>query len=407
MQPIDVSRFTLRQLVEMDGCTRCGECIQWCPTFAEAQRDEITPLDKLTHLRSYIKGQQGWPLARLFGQRPMSPAGLESLSRGAFDCTLCGRCHAVCPVKIRTRDLWIALRQEMVAQGRYPAPLNTLRERVTKGHNISGDDNAQRLTWTENMEHVPAGVARRTEADTVYFVGCVSSLYPAVFGIPQAFSLILERAGVQFTTLGPDEWCCGYPLIIAGMGSEAQWLARHNVEAVRVLGAKRLVVTCPSCYHTWRHDYPRILQRSLGFEVIHASELLGDLIAHGAIRPGALDLQVTYHDPCDLGRNNNVYEIPRRVIRSVPGVSLTEMADTRDRALCCGGGGDAEMANAELSAQVARRRLAQAEATGAKVIVSACQQCKRTLAGAARREKVRIKVMYVTELVWESIQTAE
>lgn len=404
MQPISLGRFTFRQLLELDSCTRCGECVKWCPTFTEVQRDEITPLDKLSRFRSFVKGEYGGWLARLFGHRPMTEEGLARLSRGTFDCTLCGRCHVVCPVRIDTRPLWIAMREEMVAQARYPAPFDVLRQRVTETYNISGDDNSGRLIWTENLEHIPEGLDRQAGAETVYFAGCVSSLYPAVFGIPQAFSQTLERAGLSFTTLGGEEWCCGYPLIIAGMGSDARALARHNVDAVRALGARRLVATCPSCYHTWHRDYPRVLGEPLGFEVLHASELLADLIDAGEIKPKGYPASVTYHDPCDLGRNSGIYELPRRVIRGVPGVELLEMADQRERSLCCGGGGDAEMANAELTVQVGKRRLAQAEATGASVIVSACQQCKRTLASAARREKLRIKVLDISELVWEAMQ---
>ncbi|MDH7490215.1 MAG: heterodisulfide reductase-related iron-sulfur binding cluster, partial [Anaerolineae bacterium] len=124
----------------------------------------------------------------------------------------------------------------------------------------------------------------------------------------------------------------------------------------------------------------------------------------GALLLKPLDAKVTYHDPCDLGRTSGIYEAPRRVIRAIPGIALVEMEDHHERSLCCGGGGDAEMANAELTAAVAKRRLAQAQATGAEYLVSACQQCKRTLATAARREKVRIRTLDITELVWQAMQ---
>src|SRR5512135_634386 len=152
-------------------------------------------------------------------------------------------------------------------------------------------------------------------------------------------SLIMERAGLSFTTLGGDEWCCGFPLQIAGMGQHAQAVARHNVEAVRALGARRLVATCPSCYHTWAHEYSRMLDEPLGFEVLHATELLAELVEAGKIELHSLEQVATYHDPCDLGRTSGIYDAPRRIIQAIPGIKFVEMADNREMSLCCGGGG--------------------------------------------------------------------
>lgn len=404
MSRLDLARFSPWQLVQMDACTRCGECVRWCPTFAEAQRDEITPLSKLTRFRSFAKGLYGGFLARLFGHRPPSEADIRLFSAGAYDCTLCARCRVVCPVHIQTRDIWIGMREEMVAQGAYPAAFDTLRAALAEKRNIAGEDNALRMVWSENLETPLPDIVGRAQAETVYFAGCVSSFYPAVYGVTQAFVGILLRMGADFTLLGSDEWCCGFPLHIAGMGDAAVELARHNVQAVRATGAKRLVTTCPSCYHTWKHEYPRWLGERLGFEVLHATEALDRWIADGALRLNPLAAKVTYHDPCDLGRTSGIYEAPRRVIRAIPGVRLVEMQDHHERSLCCGGGGDAEMANAELTAAVAKRRLAQVQATGAEYLISACQQCKRTLAAAARRERVRIRTLDITELVWQAMR---
>lgn len=404
MSTLDLSRFSAWQLMQMDACTRCGECVRRCPTFAEAQRDEITPLSKLTRFRSFAKGLHGGFLARVFGHRPPNETDIRLLSRGVYDCTLCARCWAVCPVHIETRDIWVSMREEMVAQRAYPPLFDTLRANLAEKHNIVGEDNAQRMVWSENLETPVGDIVGRRDAEVVYFAGCVSSFYPAVYGVTQAFVGILTRLGVRFTMLGGDEWCCGFPLHIAGMGDAALELARHNVQAVRATGAKRLVATCPSCYHTWKHEYPRWLDEPLGFDVLHATQTLDEWVAEGALSLHPLDAKVTYHDPCDLGRTSGIYEAPRRILRAIPGVTLVEMEDHHERSLCCGGGGDAEMANAELTAAVAKRRLAQAQATGADYLVSACQQCKRTLATAARRERVRIRTLDVAELVWQAMQ---
>jgi heterodisulfide reductase subunit D len=402
---IDLAHFTLRQIMEMEACTRCGECIAACPTYAEASdNEEIHPLQKIARTKSFWKADYLGLLARLFGTRPASEEEHQAHSNGVYRCTLCGRCHVVCPVQIDTRPLWISMREQLVDWGLYPEVFDLLRERVTGQYNISGDDNANRLIWSQNMEHVPEGLERKKGAETVYFVGCVGAMYPRVYSVPQSMSQILEYVGENFTTLGGAEWCCGFPLEIAGMGQHAHALAEHNVEAVRAIGARRLVTTCPSCYHTWATEYPRILGKPLDFEVLHATELLVDLIEEGKIVPRGFSQPVTYHDPCDLGRTSGIYDAPRQVIRAIPGIQFTEMADNREMSLCCGGGGDAEMADAGLTAAVGKRRIEQVEATGARVVISACQQCVRTLTEAARKNRIRIRAMDITEVIWQAIQ---
>jgi len=145
----------------------------------------------------------------------------------------------------------------------------------------------------------------------------------------------------------------------------------------------------------------------LGFEVLHAAELLEELIGAGRIRFKPLEEKVTYHDPCDLGRTSGVYDAPRNVIRAIPGVNFVEMEHHHEYSLCCGGGGDVEMADADRTQGVAARRIAQVEATGAKYVASACQQCKRTLQEGARKNRVRVRAVDVVELLWKSVQAAE
>jgi heterodisulfide reductase subunit D len=399
MSQLDLKRFAFMQLMELDACTRCGECIEWCPTFAEKEdSDAITPLRKIEAVQGFVKQQYGlW--ARIFGSRPLDAEALRVHSAGTYDCTLCGRCGIVCPVHIDTRSLWIAMRETLVDQEVYPETFDHLRETITTNYNLSGDPNEDRLIWSENLPQVPEGVKGKTQAEVVYFVGCVSSFYPQSYSVPQSVVQVLDRAGVNFMTLGGEEWCCGFPLIIAGMGDAAVESVRHNVEAVRKTGAKQLVASCPSCYHTLKHDYSRIMGEPLGFEVLHATELLEKIVSDGHIQLEPLEETVTYHDPCDLGRTSGVYDAPRNVIRAIPGVNFVEMEHHHEYSLCCGGGGDVEMADADLTAAVARRRIEEAKATESKVLLSACQQCKRTLAIAARREKVRVRVMDVAELI--------
>jgi heterodisulfide reductase subunit D len=400
---IDLSHYTVHQLMEMEACTRCGECIEACPTFAQAQNEEIHPLQKIQRTKRFWKADHLGVLARLFGIKPASEEDWQAFNRGVYQCTLCARCHVVCPVQIDTRALWIAMREMLVDQNVHPALMNRLREAVTTHYNILGDPNENRLGWTANMAQPPETLDRKQEAEVVFFVGCVAAFYPTVYSVPQSFVSLMDRGGVNFTTLGGEEYCCGFPLIIAGMGQDTKALMHHNVEAVRALGAKTLVAACPSCYHTWKHDYPRYLGGPLGFEVVHETEFLLGLVGSGALALRPVEKVVTYHDPCDLGRNSGIYDEPRQILEAIPGLTLVEMRDTRENALCCGGGGDVEMADAELAKAVGRSRMAQAQETGADLIVTACQQCKRTLLGAARADKIRLRTLDICELLLQAV----
>jgi heterodisulfide reductase subunit D len=369
-------------------CIQCGSCTASCPAGP---------------LMDYAP-RELWRLIRL---------GLRDeliTSRTFWLCTQCHACTVRCPRGIVTSETMLNLRRWAVAEGLVlPTALLRLRDSVETTHNILGEDNDTRLIWSENLEPVPEQLTdtKRGRADVLLYAGCVGAMYPMAYSIPQSFVQILEQSAVTYTNLGGEEWCCGYPLYGAGLEKEVAELAQHNVERASSLQPKYLVATCPSCYHTWKHIYPRYISKTPGFEVLHASELLAALIDEGRIKLGELDWVVTYHDPCDLGRKGGVYEAPRSVINSIPGITLVEMRNNRENALCCGGGGDVAMWEAEVTEDIAERRLEQARATGATAIISACQQCKRTLLQAARKTRTRIRVLDVTELVWQAMEKGE
>jgi Fe-S oxidoreductase len=179
---------------------------------------------------------------------------------------------------------------------------------------------------------------------------------------------------------------------------------RHNLKAVQAMGAQTLVTTCPSCYHFWKHTYPVALEEDPGFEVLHATELLANLLEAERVplREDPREQVVTYHDPCDLGRKSGVFEAPRRILAQIPGLTLTEMPENREGSHCCGGGGNLESFDPELSAAIAARRIQQAAKTGAKTVISACQQCERTLFSAARSERIRIRSKDIVEVVLDA-----
>ncbi len=400
--------YSFLQMVEMDACTRCGECVTWCPTYQHKQKlDSITPLRKIEAVRREIRS--GFhPILKSVASFVPGDSAMAAHAEGTYDCTLCGRCGAVCPVHIGTRDMWIAMRESLVDQGRHPASLDVLREKVASDHNLSGETNENRTVWMENLPaEIRESISARQQAETVYFVGCVAAMYPQSYAIPQGMTEVMRAAGEDFIVLGGEEWCCGFPLRIAGMGDAAVESARHNVDAVRRTGARRLVATCPSCYHSWAEDYPRLLGEELGFEVVHATQLLADLVTRGRLAFKPLEETVTYHDPCDLGRTSGIYDAPRQIISAVPGVTFVEMAHHHDMSLCCGGGGDVEMSDTDLTSAIAHSRVAEADAVEAKILVSACQQCVRTLAKSARADKLRIRVMDIVEVAARQLETPE
>lgn len=360
-------------------------------------------------------------------------------SRDVWLCLGCTMCGAHCPNTIDVGEVMLALRERAAAEGYRREDCEALRESlaeqlseeaaeavddrlcegigrlnylsdtIASSHNVSGDDNSERLIWSENLRNVREGLAGRRGAEIVYFVGCVGAFFPRSYGVPQALTSVLEAGEADFTTLGGEEWCCGYPLYALGEKEQAAPLARHNVEQLEALEAQRLVTTCPSCYHTWKHIYPELIGREADVEVLHATELLARLMEAGRVPMGELDLQVTYHDPCDLGRKGGVYEAPRRVLSSIPGVTLAEMSGSGQISECCGGGGNVESFDPDAVCEVAHHRIDRAVEVEADMIVSACQQCERTLMGAVRRHKearrVRMRVVDVAELVLRAVES--
>jgi heterodisulfide reductase subunit D len=372
-------------LAKLRSCIQCGTCSATCPT---AYAMDYSP-------------RQVWRMVQL-GMRD------EVLNSKTFWlCTTCKACQVRCPRGIDLMDTMIALKE--YAFGRdvnVPEGMKVFGETINTSYNISGDDNTDRQIWSQNLAHIPRGVKpRRRKAEVLYFIGCVSSFYPRAYSIPQALVQIMEQADIEFTTLGRDEWCCGYPLHIAGMGDQMAELARHNVRKARAVGAKKVVFTCPSCYYAWAQLYPEYTDIS-GIQLQHASEFLAELLAGDELALGRVEEVVTYHDPCDLGRKSGIYDAPREVLARIPGLEFREMSASRENALCCGGGGDVEVADHDVTTGVAARRLAQVQATGAKYVLSACQQCKRTLQEGARQNKIRVRAMDLTELVWRSMQSA-
>jgi heterodisulfide reductase subunit D len=350
-----------------------------------------------TNLKSLIR--KGYGFLEIARRTPKSTTEVPKQDADyAYLCTLCGRCKVVCPAFIDTKEVRIAARGFVVDRGTYPKIMGRLAESLRKDHNITGEPNEDRPMWVEDLRDVPDHMYRKEKAKVVYFVGCVASYFPMAQRIPRSFVQILDQAGVDFTILGEEEWCCGFPLIGAGMMRKAEELMEHNLKKIEQVGAESIVFACPSCYHTWKERY------RTDAALFHATEFLDQLIEEGKIKFKELNVTVTYHDPCDLGRSSKVYEVPRKILRSIPGLKLVELEHNREDCTCCGGGGNLEMVDPKLAADIAKSKMEEIQRTGVDMVVTSCQQCVRTMATYARRNKLPIEVTDITQLIHRAVE---
>ncbi|MFC1886545.1 (Fe-S)-binding protein [Thermodesulfobacteriota bacterium] len=368
---------------EVSKCNKCGFCLPNCPIYRIEGRESASPRGRNAITRAVIEKKL-----------ELSP----EIEKSIFSCLGCGACTAACFPKVETREMVFRNRECLVGEGFYPKIADHLAKTIDEEHNITDDDNEERGEWRELIKNLPEHAFEKEHAEVIFFVGCVASFFPMAQKIPANMARIMDRAGIDFTILGGEEWCCGFPLIGAGMPDKLEKLLAHNLKKIEKVGANYIVFTCPSCYHTFKNLYP------LKTKLLHSSQLIDKLIKDGRIILKEIDAGVTYHDPCDLGRNSGVFEEPRSVIQSIPGIKLIELADNRQLSVCCGGGGNLEMVNPELSAKVAQMKLDEIKKTGAEMVISSCQQCLRTIATRAIRQKTDIIVKDLTELVVEAMR---
>ncbi len=389
--------YSIRQLLQIQACTNCQACADVCPAVAGSLDGKLSAVYRLTTLGRILKTRTGF-WRKLCRIRESTAEELRAFSDTVFRCTLCGNCRQVCPVGIDLTQLWHSVRRDLVDSDAYPGKIDMIRENLDESHNVFGEDNEERAEWVEDIPDAPDHRYNRDRAELVYFTGCVSSFFPLAQQIPIALVKILDAARVDFTLLGEDEWCCGFPLLGAGLGDQLDGLIANNVAAVKAKGAKQVIFACPSCYRMWQEYYPR------EFEITHVTEFLWGLIKSGRLLLQGLDLTVTYHDPCDLGRGSGEYDAPRDIIRSIPGIRFVELTNNRENCKCCGGGGNLEMIDSGLTADIAKAKIDEVLHTGAEAVVTACQQCVRTMATYTRRNKISLEVMDIVQLIQKALK---
>lgn len=399
---IDWSALTRRQIMELFVCSRCGECQNWCPVYQENKQEDILPRAKIRMAKKFMKQQKSL-ISRLLNKKEIPEEVMRDFAASLYQCSVCGQCHYVCPNNIDTIELWEALRAVLVQNGY--GPLENQQLLVTS---INNNDNpwqqsrATRDRWAKRAEKekriAPIKSISKEKAQVMFYVGCTAAYDMNVKEVAINTSYILQAAGVDFGILGNAEKCCGSTLLRVGERSEFEKVAKSNIAQFHQMGIKTLVASCSGCYKTIKQDYSKLAD--LDFEVLHISEYILRLKKEGKLRYNKpLSIKATYHDPCHLGRHNGLYEAPREVLRSIPGVELVEMERSGENARCCGAGGGLKAGFPEIQAKISVTRIKEAEATGATNLVSACPFCYQGLQLGINAANSKLVMRDLTELV--------
>jgi Fe-S oxidoreductase len=406
----------------MESCNSCGQCrFVLGPKGRGWDHTEVCPIYSRFLFESY-SGQGLINIAQELLEGTLQYD--ESLMRHIYTCTTCGACDVNCKSvrDMEVMDTILALREKCVEDGRGPLPAHRqYAVNVAKEHNIYGQPHQKRFDW------LPQGLRLNPEAPAAYFAGCNTSYQHPGTAINTI--KLLDAAGMDFKLLGLEEFCCGAPLWRTGQVKEAVKLVEHNLQVLKKLRIKTLIVSCAECYGTFRGFYPRIAEP--GFEVLHISEVLAGLLQDKRIqftRP--LRIKAAYHDPCLLGRlseqyvpwqgevkayglldppkkfrrgTHGVYRPPRQVLEAIPGLTLVEMPRNAENAYCCGGGGGVPDAFPDFSVWTTEQRIAEALSTGAQALVSACPFCESNFKSAIGSLKSPISYYDLTELAAAAI----
>ena len=358
-------------------CYQCGTCSATCP----------------------------WNLVKNFIVRKIMHQGQLGLidfeSEELWMCATCKACVDRCPRGVAIIDVMRAMRRAIVefGVGGIPDGLRISMKNISATGNPLGESEENRADWTKDLDIKPFTKGM----DVLYFSCCIPAYDPSVQRVAKATANVLKKAGVNFGILGTEEKCCGESVRKAGDENLFKTLAETNISNFKEAGVTRIVTTSSHCYNTFKNEYPELGGE---FEILHSSQFIAELIDEGKITfSKEINKKVTYHDACYLGRHNGVYDEPRKVLQSIPGIELVEMADYRENSLCCGGGGGRIWMDTKKGERFSDLRIEQAIETGAEILAAACPYCILNFEDSLRsgENEDALVIKDIAELVNEAI----
>jgi Fe-S oxidoreductase/nitrate reductase gamma subunit len=406
-----VEDFTWKQLLDTDACTMCGRCTSVCPAHATGK-----PLDPRE-----IVLKTGEVMA-LTGAPPVSPplsidSEITISASSLFEritpeevwaCTSCKACDEICPVNIEILDKILDMRRYLsLMESNFPTELGTAYRGMENSGNPWGLSQSERGAWTSKVDGVPIVEPGDEFAhEYLYWVGCAGSFDDKNQKVTVAMAKLMQRAGLDFAILGPSENCTGDPARRSGNEYIFQMLAMQNVETLNGMGVKKIVTQCPHCFNTLANEYPQL---GGTYEVVHHSQLLEWMIAEGKLdmSEARLEERVVYHDSCYLGRHNDVYLAPRKVIGSLGGIEIVEAERNGTKGMCCGAGGARMWMEETTGKKVNDERSQELIATGASRIATACPFCYVMIddgTKAAGKEEDEVKVADISMHILEALE---
>jgi Fe-S oxidoreductase len=402
-----ITDFTWKQLLDLYSCVIYGQCQEVCPATASGK--ELNPKKLIDDLKKHLL-EVGPGLLKDKGKAEASANPGKALIGEVITedviwaCTTCRACQQVCPVSVEHINKIIDMRRNLVMeQASIPETAEgALRSIEDRGHPWRGTT-LSRTDWAEGLDIKT--LAEDKDIDILFWVGCTYALEERSTKVAQAMAKLLKTAGINFGILGAEESCCGEPARRLGNEYLFQMQAEKNIELLKSYGVKRIVTACPHGYNTIKNEYP---QFGGEFEVIHHTELISQLLKEGKLKinKGRGEL-VTYHDPCYLGRYNDIYQPPRQILTSIPDIKLVEMERNRDNSFCCGGGGGHMWLEERTGRRINELRTEQAMETKAKIVITACSFCLQMFDDGikAKAAEEQLRVMDIAELVAAQVET--
>jgi Fe-S oxidoreductase len=408
-----VEDFTWKQLLDTDACTICGRCTSVCPAHLTGK-----PLDprEIVLKVGEVMTQTGDPkVSPIVGLDPEITIGADNVFERVtpeelWACTSCKACDEICPVDIEILDKILDMRRYLsLMESNFPPELGNTYRAMENSSNVYGLNQADRGDWAKDLDDIPIiDASGPFDHEYLMWVGCAGSFDDRNKKTSRAVAKLLRRAGVDFAILGPSELCNGDQARRSGNEYIFQMLATQNIEALNGLGVKKIVAQCPHCFNVLKNEYPQL---GGNYEVVHHSQFLMELIETGRLdlEGASLDERVTYHDSCYLGRHNDVYLAPRKVVGSLAGIDLIEMPRNGTRGLCCGAGGARMWMEEHVGKKVNIERTEEALATGASRIAVACPFCYVMMDDGVK-EKQRdddVRVQDIAEVLIEAVESAD